>query len=76
MDSKQLMCSSNFDHNTVEDIEETFTKCMKDKIMQIKSETTRNGNINITETSLVVTKKTDDGNKFINQYMIIKDLGR
>ena len=32
--------------------------------------------LNVTNTSIVVTKKNDDGVKFINQYMIIKELGR
>jgi len=32
--------------------------------------------LNVTETGSVITKKNEDGNKFINQYMIIKGLGR
>ena len=32
--------------------------------------------INVTETGSVVTKRNEDGNKFINQYMVIKELGR
>ncbi len=29
-----------------------------------------------TETASVVAKKNDDGQKYINQYMIVKELGR
>ena len=31
--------------------------------------------LNVTNTSIVVAKKNDEG-KFINQYMVVEDLGR
>lgn len=76
MEGKQFAFSSNITkNNEVENSEDSFTKCTR-KLLQTKSQVICNGDMSITETSFVVTKKTDDGNKFINQYMIIKDLGK
>ena len=34
------------------------------------------GDLSITETASVIAKKNDDGTKFINQYMVVEELGR
>ena len=36
----------------------------------------RNKELNVTNTWTVVAKKNDDGEEFINQYMIVKELGK
>ena len=42
-----------------------------EKLLSVSTE-----GLNITNTSIVITKITDSGEEYINQYMIIKNLGR
>ena len=42
-----------------------------EKLLSVSTE-----GLNITNTSIVITKITDNGEEYINQYMIIKNLGR
>jgi len=76
LENRYLLPNSNVEVNLIENLDGSFSKFTQGKLTHEKSLNRRNGNMSITETSSVMTKKTEDGNKFINQYMVIKDLGR
>ncbi len=53
-----------------------MTKKSRSNALQLPASSRQEDTLSVTETASVVAKKSDDGNKYINQYMIVKGLGR